>query len=115
MVRVVAAVPPKVTCAVLENPTPVMVTVVPPAVRPRFGVIADTVKLGSTVGATVPPQATAARVMAIAHGRRRTLTRMVLTPELFGTLQGTRPCAQAHTGTISRMALRLAAELQSVK
>ena len=42
----VADVPPSLTVAPARNPVPVMVTAVPPAVVPEFGVIALTVGAG---------------------------------------------------------------------
>jgi hypothetical protein len=42
----VAAVPPRLTVAPATNPEPVMVTAVPPATGPEFGVIELTVGAG---------------------------------------------------------------------
>ena len=48
-VSTVAGRPPIVTVTLLTKPVPVMVTEVPPAVTPRFGVILVTVGAGALV------------------------------------------------------------------
>ena len=48
-VKLVAAVPPKVTAVVPVKPVPVMVTGVPPAVEPEFGVMLVNVGAGGAI------------------------------------------------------------------